>query len=356
VATDRPRASGRDAIVPLNADLRGRLAAMPFALGGAPLGNLFSAVTDADAIATIDRAYARGVRYFDTAPHYGHGLSERRFGTALRGIPRASYVLSTKVGRVLRPDAAVPAVQHGYVDGLPYAQSFDYTAAGFARALDDSSDRLGTDFVDIVYVHDLDRATHGAGFAAHFGALLDSGVPALAGLKAAGRIGAWGIGVNGVDISLDTLRRADPDVILLAGRYTLADQTALPLLLPECRRRAVAVVLGGPFNSGILATGARPADGTAPYFDYAPAHREVVARVAAIERVAAAFGVPLRAAALQFPRAEPAVAIVLAGARTPAELDDNLAMLAHPIPLEFWAQLRLRGLLPAEALMPGAAA
>jgi D-threo-aldose 1-dehydrogenase len=356
VASCGQRTFGRDSVVALNAELRGRLAAMPFALGGAPLGNLFSAVTEVDAVATIAHAYTRGVRYFDTAPHYGHGLSERRFGIALRGIPRVSYVLSTKVGRMLRPDAAVPAVQHGYVGGLPYVQSFDYTGTGFVRALDDSLERLGTEFVDIVYVHDLDRATHGAGFAAHFRALLDSGLPALAALKATGRIGAWGIGVNGVDISLDTLRHADPDVILLAGRYTLADQTALPRLLPECRRRDVAIVLGGPFNSGILATGARPADGTAPYFDYAPATAEVVAHVAAIERVAAAFGVPLRAAALQFPRAEPAVAIVLAGARTRAELDDNLAMLAHPIPPEFWARLRLAGLLPATAHVPGAAA
>lgn len=341
--------------MPLNTELRRRLAAMPFALGGAPLGNLFAPVADADAIATIGHAYARGVRCFDTAPHYGHGLSERRFGIALRGFPRASYVLSTKVGRVLRAEAAVPAVQHGYVDGLPYVQAFDYTGEGFERALADSLARLGTDFVDIVYVHDLDRATHGAGFAAHFGALLDSGLPALAQLKAAGRIGAWGIGVNGVDICLETLRHADPDVILLAGRYTLADQTALPELLPECRRRDVAVVLGGPFNSGILATGAYPADGTAPYFDYAPAPLEVVAHVAAIERIAAAFAVPLRAAALQFPRAEPAVAVVLAGARTQAEVDDNLAMLAYPIPLEFWVQLRVAGLLPAQARVPGAA-
>jgi D-threo-aldose 1-dehydrogenase len=273
---------------------------------------------------------------------------------ALRGVTRGSYLLSTKVGRVLHAQADVPAIQHGYVDGLPFVQTFDYTRAGFLRALDDSLDRLGTEFVDIVYVHDLDQATHGAQFAHHFRTLLDSGAPALAELKAQGRIGAWGIGVNGVDISLATLHHAEPDAILLAGRYTLADQSALPLLLPECRRRDVAVVLGGPFNSGILATGAHPDDGTPAYFDYAPAPADLVARVAAIERVAAAFNVPLRAAALQFPRAEPAVAIVLAGARTEAELDDNLAMLARPIPIEFWTRLRREGLLPDDAHLPGA--
>lgn len=326
---------------------------MPLALGGAPLGNLFRAVTDADAMAVIRRAYARGVRYFDTAPHYGHGLSERRFGMALHGVPRASYLLSTKVGRVLHAQADVPAVQHGYVDGLPFVQAFDYTREGFLRALGDSLVRLGTEFADIVYVHDLDQATHGTHFERHFRAFLDSGAPALAELKAEGRIGAWGIGVNGVDISLQTLRHAEPDVILLAGRYTLADPSALPALLPECRRRNVAIVLGGPFNSGILATGARPSDGAPPYFDYAPATPDVVARVAAIERVATAFGVPLRAAALQFPRAEPAVAIVLAGARTMAELDDNLAMLARAIPTGFWTRLRREGLLPDDAPVPG---
>lgn len=340
--------------MPLTDDLFARLAALPLALGGAPLGNLFRTVTDADAAAVIARAYAQGVRYFDTAPHYGHGLSERRFGTALRDLPRATYLLSTKVGRLLHAQAEVPAVQHGYVDGLPFVQSFDYTRDGILRALDDSLDRLGTEYVDIVYVHDLDQATHGARFEHHFRALLDSGAPALAELKAQGRVGAWGIGVNGVDISLETLRHAAPDVILLAGRYTLADQSALPVLLPECRRRNVAIVLGGPFNSGILATGSHPRDGSPPYFDYAPATPELIARVAAIERVAAAYEVPLRAAALQFPRAEPAVAIVLAGARTPAELDDNLAMLAIAIPIEFWTRLQREGLLPGDAHVPGA--
>ncbi len=334
--------------------LRQTLEQQSLSFGGAPLGNLFRRVTDAEAIGLVRHAYARGVRWFDTAPHYGHGLSELRIGNALRDLPRGSYRLSTKVGRRLRPEQDVPEVQHGYVGGLPYVQVFDYTRDGIRRALDDSAKRLGTDYFDIVYVHDLDEATHGPAFARHFEALLDGGLPALAELKAAGRIGGYGIGVNAVAICLRTMRHADLDVILLAGRYTLADTSALAEVLPMCLRREVAVVLGGPFNSGILATGAHPGDGAAPYFDYAPASAERIAHVAAIEDVLRRHAVPLRAAALQFPRAHPAIASVLAGARARTEFDDNLAMLRFPIPQGCWLDLRAQGLLPREAPLPGA--
>ena len=332
--------------------LRKAIEQQPLAFGGAPLGNLFRRVTDAEAIELVRHAYACGVRWFDTAPHYGHGLSELRIGNALRGVPRSDYRLSTKVGRLLRPEANVPEVQHGYVGGLPYVQIFDYTHDGVNRALDDSAKRLGTDYFDIVYVHDLDEATHGPAFRRHFQALLDGGLPALSERKAAGQIGGYGIGVNGVAICLETMRHADLDAILLAGRYTLADTSALADVLPACERRDVTVMLGGPFNSGLLATGAHPDDGTAPYFDYAPARPGMIAHVAAIEQVLRRHGVPLRAAALQFPRAHPAVAIVLAGARTRGEFDDNLAMLSYPIPRDCWMDLRARNLLPAQAPLP----
>jgi D-threo-aldose 1-dehydrogenase len=183
--------------------------------------------------------------------------------------------------------------------------------------------------------------------------VLQSGLPALAQLKASGAIGAYGLGVNGVQICLDVLRRADLDVILLAGRYTLADQSALPELLPECRRRGVVVVLGGPFNSGILATGPRPTDGSQPYFDYGPAPASMVERVAAIEQVCARFGVPLPAAALQFPRAHPAIACVLAGARTIGEFDRNMGHARYPIPSTFWQALRDEKLIARDAPLPG---
>lgn len=332
--------------------LREAGAAAGVALGGAPLGNLFRPVREDEALAVLDRAWDAGIRYYDTAPHYGHGLSERRFGAALRARPRASFLLSTKVGRLLHADAQAPADQHGYVDVPRFVQAYDYSRAGVLRSLADSRARLGIDRIDIVYVHDLDRVTHGDAFDTRLRTLLDEGLPALAELKRSGDIAAFGIGVNGVAICLEVLGHADVDVILLAGRYTLADQSALPELMPLCARRGVALVLGGPFNSGILATGARPRDGSKPFFDYAPAPQAVVDRVAALEGVCARHGVPLRAAALQFVAAHPGADVVLAGARNVAELDDLVAMRRYPVPPGFWSELRDRALVADAAPLP----
>lgn len=331
---------------------RACLAANRPALGGAPLGNLFRALDDATAEAVVATALDRGTTYFDTAPHYGNGLSEQRMGRVLRTLPRASFLVSTKVGRRLAPDPQAPPTQHGYVDALPFVQRYDYTGEGFRRSLDDSLQRLGLARVDFVYVHDIDAATHGAAHAARFRDLLDTGLPALARLKDEGVIAGYGLGVNETAVCLATLAHADLDVILIAGRYTLADQGAIEELLPSCVRRGVSVVLGGPFNSGILASGARPADGSAPYFDYAPAPQRVVERVAAIEAVSAEFDVPLKAAALQFPRGHPAVTCVLAGARTPAEADENARLARHPIPAAYWTALADRRLVDPRAPLP----
>ena len=332
---------------------RERLRRSPLGLGGAPLGNLFRPISDEYAHGIVEQALKNGIAYFDTAPHYGHGLSEHRMGAVLRDSPRDSFVLSTKVGRLLEPNHAASRTQFGYVDILPFDQRYDYSRAGVLRSLDDSLQRLGLARVDIVYVHDIDRHTHGDAFARRFADMLDGALPALADLKAAGTIAGYGLGVNHVSICLETLRRADVDVILLAGRYTLADQSALPELLPECARRGVDVVLGGPFNSGILASGARPANGSPPYFDYAPAPPVIVQRVAEIERACAAFGVPIKAAALQFPHSHPAVINVLAGARSQPEVEEDIAMRAHPIPQAFWTALIADGLIdPATPLPP----
>jgi D-threo-aldose 1-dehydrogenase len=336
----------------LSAALSSRLRGSP-GLGGAPLGNLFRAITDDDAGRLIDRAFEAGVRYFDTAPHYGHGRSERRMGDALRAKARDEYLLSTKVGRLLEPRADAPRDQHGYVDTLPFVQRYDYSATGVRRSHEDSLQRLGLARVDFLYVHDVDRATHGDAHARRMQELLDGGLPALSALKAEGRIAGYGLGVNDVAICLQVLAHADLDVILLAGRYTLADQSALERLLPECERRGVAIVLGGPFNSGILATGARPADGSSPYFNYAPAPPAIVERVAAIERVCAEFDVPLPAAALQFPAAHPAVATVVPGVCSVAELDANVRQAQQPIPRAFWLALRERSLVDPRAPLPG---
>ncbi|HET9046598.1 MAG TPA: aldo/keto reductase [Casimicrobiaceae bacterium] len=339
--------------MPVPPQLRSVLGRAPLALGGAPLGNLFKVVTETDAAAVIAAARAGGIDYFDTAPHYGHGLSEQRFGRALRGAPRDAFVLSTKVGRLLSPSANVPRVQHGYVDGLPFVQRYDYSYDGTLRSLDDSLDRLGLGRIDIAYVHDIDVETHGSEQPARFRETIDGALPALAQRKAEGTLAAYGLGVNDVQVCLDTLAVADIDIILLAGRYTLADQSALPALLPRCTARRVAIVAGGPFNSGILATGSRPRDGSAPYFNYAPASPEVIDRIARIEAVCAEFDVVLKAAALQFPRAHPAVACVLVGARSVAELADNLLHARLPIPRAFWAALRERGFVDAAAPLPG---
>lgn len=319
-------------------------------LGGAPLGNLFAPVGDADARALVDAAWASGCRSFDTAPHYGHGLSERRLGDALRARPRDAFLLSSKVGRLLRADPDAARAQHGYVDILPFDQHWDYSAAGVWRSVEDSLQRLGLARLDVAFVHDCDAQTHGDRAEAVRRQVIDEALPALAALKREGLIRAAGLGVNDVAIAVDVIRAAEIDVLLLAGRYSLLDHSALPVLLPLCLERGVRIALGGVFNSGLLATGSR---GTAaPRFNYAPASRDWIERCARIEAVCDAHAVPLRAAALQFPLAHPALDLVLVGARSAAEWNDAQAMLAHPVPAACWAALHDAGLLPADAPTP----
>jgi len=329
-----------------------RIDKTPLGFGGAPLGNLFASIADADAVALARHAFERGVRYFDTAPHYGNGLSEHRVGAALRDVPRDAYVLSTKVGRLLAPDNDAPRSQNGYVDVLPFVQRWDYSRDGTLRSIDDSLQRLGLARIDYVFIHDVARDAHGESQPQRFREAMEGAVPALAKLKAQGVIAGYGLGVNEWQVCVDALAHADLDVLLVAGRYTLLDQTALPELLPRCVARSTRVVAGAPFNSGILATGAHPADGRTAYFNYAPATPEIIGRAAAIETLCAAHGVPLKAAALQFPRAHPAVACVLAGARSVAELDENLALARHPIPDAFWRDLRTQHLVAEGAPLP----
>jgi len=328
------------------------LADIDLGFGGAPLGNLFAPVAEADGVALVRHAFARGVRYFDTAPHYGNGLSERRIGAALGAVPRDAFLLSTKVGRRLVPDAGAPRDQHGYVDVLPFVQRWDYSYDGTLASIEDSLRRLSLVRIDYVFIHDVARDAHGDLAPQRFREAMEGAVPALARLKADGAIAGYGLGVNDWHACVDALAHADLDVVLLAGRYTLLDQSALRVLLPLCERRGTKVVIGGPFNSGILATGARPADGNAPRFDYAPAPPAIVARVARIEEVCRRHGVALAAAALQFPRAHPAVATVVAGARSPDEFERNLAMARARIPSEFWHDLRAQGLVLPDAPLP----
>lgn len=297
--------------------------------GGAAIGGLYRACPREAAMDTLERAWQAGLRYFDTAPFYGFGLSERRVGDFLRDKKRGDYVLSTKVGRLLSPvpDDQVPDL--GYVDPLPFRVDYDYSYDGIMRSVEFSYARLGLNRIDILFVHDIGVYTHGVEKTnMHFRQLMDGGLRALEELKSAGTIAAYGLGVNEVQICLDVLAEAPLDCILLAGRYSLLDRSAEEKLLPLCRARNTSLVIGGVFNSGILATG--PVPGAT--FDYGPAPAEVFAQVAALEATAQAHGIPLAAAALQFPLREPAVATVLIGTSKPSSLARNLDLLTTRVP------------------------
>ncbi|RWN91141.1 MAG: aldo/keto reductase [Mesorhizobium sp.] len=305
--------------------------------GGAALGGLYRACSREAAMETLQGAWDAGLRYFDTAPFYGFGLSERRFGDFLRYKPRDSYVLSTKVGRLFRPvpDDQVP--DHSYVDPLPFALDYDYSYDGIMRSVEFSYARLGLNRIDILFVHDIGAYTHGVEKTKlHFRDLMDGGLKALEELKRSGVISAYGLGVNEVQICLDVMREAPLDCILLASRYSLLDRSAEAELLPLCRARQTSLVIGGVFNSGILATG--PVQGA--HFDYRPASHDVLDRVGAMERIAAEGGYPLAAAAFQFPLHEPAVATVLTGTAKLANLTRNLQLLGIDVPETEYARYR----------------
>jgi D-threo-aldose 1-dehydrogenase len=324
-------------------------------LGGAPLGNLFKAISEAEAQGVLQTALADGCRSFDTAPHYGHGLSEHRFGHAFRAkagaLPRDALAISSKVGRLLTPAADAAPDQMNFCSILPFNQHWDYSAQGVRQSVMESLQRMGLARLDTVFVHDCCPVCHGSDYPRVLRQVVTEALPELQRMKKEGWLRHIGIGVNVVQVCLDVLQDADLDCILLAGRYTLIDHSALAELLPLCERRGVRIAVGGAFNSGILATGvANQAQG--PLFDYAQAPSAWITRVAAVEAVCAAFQVPLRAAALQFPLAHPAVDVVLAGAQTLAHWQDAVAMMRCAIPPEFWATLRAQGLLPDNAPAP----
>jgi D-threo-aldose 1-dehydrogenase len=306
-----------------------------YSFGGASLGNLYAAVSRDEAMAVLDAAWVSGMRYFDTAPHYGFGLSERRFGDYLRDKPRDSYVLSTKVGRLLHPVPEDQVPNLGFVDPLPFRLEYDYSYDGIMRSVEFSYARLGLNRIDILYVHDIGVYTHGVELTrVHLGQLLDGGLKALEELKAGGTISAYGLGVNEVEVCLNVMRRAPLDCILLAGRYSLLDRSAEAELIPLCREKETSLVIGGVFNSGILATGPKPG----AHFDYGPASPDVLDKVAAMEAIAKQAGYPLAAAALQFPLAEPAVATVLIGTAKASSLQRNMKLLDTVVPAAEYAR------------------
>jgi D-threo-aldose 1-dehydrogenase len=316
----------------------------PLGFGGAPLGNMFAAVDEAVAAATLQAAWDAGIRYYDTAPHYGAGLSEHRFGAVLRQQPRDSFVLSTKVGRVLTPDPTVLAGPPPFDAGLPFRARYDYSADGTLRSIEDSLQRMGLARIDIVYVHDIAEDAHGPNWREPFAVAMQGAGRALIRLRDEGVIRAWGLGVNRVEACQAALEQSDPDLFLLAGRYTLMDHTALRTLFPACAARGVRVVIGGPFNSGLLAGGAN--------FDYTPAGDGPLARKAALDAVCWAYGVDIRAAALQFCAAHPVVCAVIPGAKQPARIPENTTLMRQPIPPAFWQALKHAQLIPADAPTP----
>jgi D-threo-aldose 1-dehydrogenase len=293
-------------------------------LGGAALGNLYAEVGDAEANSAIGAAWDLGIRAFDTAPHYGLGLAERRLGEALRGRPRDQYVICTKVGRLLHP-AAPPYGRdtEGFAVPAAYVREFDFSADGVRRSLDASLRRLGLDRIDIVLLHDPD---------AHYEQALREGYPALEHLRAEGVVGAIGVGMNQAEMLTRFVRETDVDVVLEAGRYTLLDQSAAGALLPAALERGVSVLAGGVFNSGLLAA---PALGAR--YDYRQAPSELIERARRLQATCGRFGVPLRAAAARFPLRHPAVASVLIGARSAAEVRDAVELRALDIPEALWA-------------------
>ncbi|MEE1928492.1 aldo/keto reductase [Streptomyces sp. TRM 70351] len=318
---------------------RGAVEVTELGFGAAGIAGLYAPVGEERARQAVDAAWEAGVRYFDTAPHYGLGLSERRLGAALRGRPRGEYTVSTKAGRLLVPHAGGgDDLADGFAVPATHRRVWDFSADGVRRSLEESLTRLGLDRVDVVYLHDPDD---------HGEQAFGEAYPALERLRAEGVVGAIGAGMNQAEMLTRFVRDTDVDVVLCAGRYTLLDHRALDALLPEAAARGVSVVAGGVFNSGLLAD---PRPGAR--YDYARAPGAVLERALRLQEVTERHGVPLRAAALRFPLGHPAVAGVLLGARSAAEVRDAVGLLRCPVPDALWAELRAVGLLPDHAPVP----
>jgi D-threo-aldose 1-dehydrogenase len=315
----------------------------PLGFGGAPLGNMFGVVDEGTAEGALVAAWESGVRYFDTAPHYGSGLSEHRFGNVLRRYPREDFVLSTKIGRLLRADPLAPE-NPPFVSALKFRGEYDYSYDGAMRSIEDSYQRLGFPQIDIVYIHDIAEDHHGAEWEDLFATAMNGAAKALISLREQGVIKAWGLGVNLTEPCERALEQSDPDLFLLAGRYSLLNQPALERLFPACEQRGVHVVIGGPYNSGLLAGGRN--------FEYQEAPREMVEKRDRIAAVCAHHGVDLRAAALKFCAAHPVVAAIIPGAKHAVKVRENAELMKQRIPAALWDELRREGLLPDGAPIP----
>lgn len=317
--------------------------------GTAPIGGNAEHVTRADAMAALQASHDAGVRYFDTAPFYGLGKAERRTGDFLRGLDRDSVVLSSKVGRILEPRFTPQDPADKWVRPLPFTPVFDYSYDGVMRSFEHSIQRLGLNRIDILLIHDIARDWHpdAEQHAKHFKDAMDGGLRALSELKSNGDIRAYGMGVNEADVCNDALTHGDWDCFLLAGRYTLLEQDPLDDLLPECVKRGTSIITGGPYNSGLLAG--------RDTWNYAPAPQDKREKARRLGEVCASHGVDLKAAALQFPLAHPAVATMIPGAVNAAETAENAKQITAPIPDGVWSDLRAAGLIREDAPTPKAA-
>ncbi|WP_165069178.1 aldo/keto reductase [Marisediminicola senii] len=319
----------------------------PIGFGTAPLGNMFRAIPDDEAEATVRAAWDQGIRYFDTAPFYGAGLAEMRLGEVLAEQPRDSYVLSSKVGRLVLDAVDDVPKTGGFADGRPNKVINDYSADATLRSIDESLTRLGTDRIDIVWVHDIAQDFYGDEWLVRFEEARTGAFRALTRLRDEGVIRGWGAGVNRVEALelIMGLEEPTPDAFLLAGRYTLLDHDlALQRLLPAAAEQGVDIVVGGPYSSGVLAGGAN--------FEYAPASDEIKEKVARITELASQHGIGIKSAALQFALAHPAVAAVIPGATRPSRIAEDLAAIDEKIPAAFWSDLREQGLISAAAPVP----
>ncbi len=310
-------------------------------LGGAPLGGNFADLGYAQAEELIQAAKNIGIGYFDTAPWYGFGRSERVMGDVLRG---SEYILSDKVGRLLAPGPVKNPADFGMVDPLPFNVVYDYSYDGIMRAYEDNLQRLGLDRIDILLVHDIGEFQHGQDHVKHFKSLESGGYRAMDELRTAGLIKAIGLGVNENKVCMDALAIGNWDVFLLAGRYTLLEQTAVDKLFPACRKAGTSIICGGPFNSGILVG--------RDTWNYAKAPKEVIDKARALGVVADEFGIPLPAAALQFPLGDEIVCSVIPGPRDKGELEQIVTWFKTPIPKEFWSTLKEKNLMEPSAAVP----
>lgn len=318
--------------------------------GGAPIGNYNGTFTETEAFGMVAQAWDQGVRYFDTAPGYGNGLSEFRLGHALRHYDSTSVVLSTKVGRIMKPTRNAPRDNGQYLDIPPMVAEYDYSYDGVMRAVEQSMQRMLTDSFDVLFIHDCDRYTHGSGYADYLHQAIVSAFPALETLRDQGVVKAIGFGVNETDVMVEAIKATDADLCLLAGRYTLLEQEPLDDLLPMCEERGVGIVLGGVYNSGVLAKG--PVQGAR--FNYGPAPQDVLDKAGRIEEVCRRHGVELAAVALQFAYSHPAVVSICIGARDAGQQQRNADLFEATVPQEVWDELRTTGLIRRDAPTPSA--